>query len=391
MINRTNFDDVSEADLRDVIEAEKPEGVDIEYKRDPYGGSDADKKEALKDITSFANTNGGHLIIGMDETGGIPNAMVGVAESETLIQRLESLMRDGVEPRLVGVRTRPIPLEHGGAVIVVRIPRSWNPPHRVRTGNSNRFWVRNSSGAHEANVEELRVLFNLTADAQARIRKFRNDRITEVVSGKGSELVAEGAVLFAHLIPLSAFAQATTIDVGKIMENQYSFRPMGQGLGITPKFNLDGVVNVRGDKEHTSGYTQIFRSGIVEATKADVMDKWGGVQCVRTASIVQVVEEVPKFLKGLELLDVSPPIILMVSYQGVGGAKLKVGDVALDRIQAFPRIDPLFLPKVLFDNFGTPEEYQRAMKPICDALWNAAGFGQCRFFDGVGNWSPPRQ
>jgi predicted HTH transcriptional regulator len=33
---------------------------------------DADKKEALKDITSFANSAGGHLIVGMEETDGVP-------------------------------------------------------------------------------------------------------------------------------------------------------------------------------------------------------------------------------------------------------------------------------------------------------------------------------
>ena len=64
-IARTNFDEVSEADLNDLIVADVPEGLAIEYKRDPYGFSDADKKEALKDITSFANAAGGHLVIGM--------------------------------------------------------------------------------------------------------------------------------------------------------------------------------------------------------------------------------------------------------------------------------------------------------------------------------------
>ena len=66
-IARTNFDDVSEADLVALIQAGKPEGLDIEYKRDPYGPADKDRKEAAKDITSFANTHGGHLIIGMVE------------------------------------------------------------------------------------------------------------------------------------------------------------------------------------------------------------------------------------------------------------------------------------------------------------------------------------
>jgi tRNA G10 N-methylase Trm11 len=41
---RTNFDDVSEADLVSLVNAAVPE--------EPYGTSDGEKKEALKDITS---------------------------------------------------------------------------------------------------------------------------------------------------------------------------------------------------------------------------------------------------------------------------------------------------------------------------------------------------
>src|SRR5258708_4648824 len=104
-LGRTNFDAISEADLADLIQAGVPEGLVIDYKRDPYGTSDGEKKEALKDITSFANSAGGHLIIGMDEASGVPTAPTGLpgVDPDALINRLESLVRDGVEPRIVGV------------------------------------------------------------------------------------------------------------------------------------------------------------------------------------------------------------------------------------------------------------------------------------------------
>jgi predicted HTH transcriptional regulator len=44
-----------------------PEGVLVDYKRSTYGRSDNDIMESLKDVSSFANTSGGHLIIGVDE------------------------------------------------------------------------------------------------------------------------------------------------------------------------------------------------------------------------------------------------------------------------------------------------------------------------------------
>jgi hypothetical protein len=70
---------------------------------------------------------------------------------------------------------RAVRLGRGGTALVIRIPKSRNPPHRVRTLNTNRFYVRNSGGAHEASVEELRALFTLAADARMRIETFRSD------------------------------------------------------------------------------------------------------------------------------------------------------------------------------------------------------------------------
>jgi predicted HTH transcriptional regulator len=185
-IGRVSFDDISEADLNDLIQAGVPEGLVIDYKRDPYGNSDADRKEALKDITSFANSAGGHLIIGMEEANGLPTALIGLSvDPDALINRLESLVRDGIEPRIVGIRMRQVNLSSGGAVVVIRIPRSWNPPHRVSAAKTNRFFVRNSGGTHEASIEELRVLFILAADAQQRIKTFRSERIAMITAGQG--------------------------------------------------------------------------------------------------------------------------------------------------------------------------------------------------------------
>jgi hypothetical protein len=116
-IGRVNFDNISATDLQDLIHASVPEGLVIEYKRDRYGNSDADKKEALKDITSFANSAGGHLIIGMEEADGIPTRLTGLpgVDVDAEINRLESLVRDGVEPRTVGIRIRRVNLADGGA------------------------------------------------------------------------------------------------------------------------------------------------------------------------------------------------------------------------------------------------------------------------------------
>ena len=73
-ITRIDFDRLSETDLRSLQENGVAEGIQLDYKRELYGNSDADKREFLKDVSSFANTAGGHIIIGVTEEDGVPES-----------------------------------------------------------------------------------------------------------------------------------------------------------------------------------------------------------------------------------------------------------------------------------------------------------------------------
>jgi hypothetical protein len=387
-IERVNFDDISEADLDALIRAGKPEGRDLEYKRDPYGNRDVDKKEALKDITSFANSAGGHLIIGMEQTKGIPTGLKGLPDEDLdgLRNRLESLIRDGVEPRIVGVRIRPVSLSSGGVALVIRIPKSWNPPHRVSTGGTNRFYVRNSGGVHEASVEEPRVLFNLAADAQERIKTFRSDRIATIKAGCGPFLLPAKDRLFVHLVPLSAFSQAAPIDLKRAAQLCEKFRPLAS-MGMTMRFNLDGIINLTGGED---GYTQVFRNGIVEATWTDIIRDWQGMTFF-LPGISNILDVLPDYFEGLLALDVPTPTVVMISYEGIEGARLGKhygwrSDAA--ETAPFPPVDPLQLPEIIVEDYGSPEHYRRALRPAFDALWNAAGFRRCDYYNSNGDWQP---
>ena len=73
-ITNIHLQSVSKTDL-EALEAF--EGILIEYKRDLYARTADGNEEFLKDVSSFANTAGGHIIIGMDENGGLPTNLIG--------------------------------------------------------------------------------------------------------------------------------------------------------------------------------------------------------------------------------------------------------------------------------------------------------------------------
>jgi len=65
-------------------------------------------------------------------------------------------------------------------------------------------------------------------------------------------------------------------------------------------------------------------------------------------------------------------------------------DHRLHEVAPFPALDPLMLPEVVIDDYPSSAELQRSIRPVLDAVWNAAGFARSDFYDANGDWNPPR-
>jgi predicted HTH transcriptional regulator len=84
-IEKFDFDSIDDNDLQELIDAQVPEGLKIDFKLTNYGNSDKDKKELLKDVSALANSHGGHLVLGVEESEGVASKIVGIeidADSE---------------------------------------------------------------------------------------------------------------------------------------------------------------------------------------------------------------------------------------------------------------------------------------------------------------------
>ena len=240
-----SIDAISESDLCYLIDVGVTEGIMIEYKRDMYGSTNDDKKEFLKDIVSFANTAGGHLIIGMDEQAGVAANVspIQTSDADKELLRLESLVRDGIEPRVIGVQMKAVPVQTGGYAFVIRVPKSWTPPHRVRLQNTNRFYARTSAGAYELSVEELRSLVLRGATVRDTIRAFRAERLARIDAGEGIVPLAKGrGRIIVHIVPFSSVTSDAHIDLHHAKNLHGKLRPIAGG-GWTPMINFDGFIN----------------------------------------------------------------------------------------------------------------------------------------------------
>jgi len=119
-------------DLQTLVSGQVPEGRQLEYKETLPGSSDADKREFLADVSSFANSSGGDLYFGISEAGGQPRSLIGLDSTDTGNEqlRLESIIRGGLQPRLPRVAFRSIPIDGQKACSVTtdtaELPRASN-------------------------------------------------------------------------------------------------------------------------------------------------------------------------------------------------------------------------------------------------------------------------
>lgn len=383
------IDAISPDHLHSLVANAVREGRTIEYKQTLPGGSDADKKEFLADVSSFANATGGDLIYGVAAANGVPTAIGGLSpfDPDKDVLRIESAIRDGIEPRILGLRTRVIDGLDEGPVLIVRVPKSWSGPHMVTFKGSSRFFARSSAGKFQMDVEELRSAFALAGDLPERIRSWRDERIAKIMADDTPVPLINGPKMILHLVPLDSFSQPNRIAAADLAESKTGFVPIGVG-GWSHRLNLDGYLNFGGrsrddDSKRERSYCQVFLSGRVEAV-CDTGQAADGTPVIASVWYEkEILESTASFLRSLQTFDVHPPAVLLVSFVGVKGVTLTMkpgyGDMAhpIDR-------DVLLLPDVLIEEM--PRDLTRLLRPIFDAVWNACGIAQSWNFDDKGNW-----
>jgi hypothetical protein len=388
-IDRPDFENIEESDLQELVN-QASESQRLEFKAAMYE-ADA-REEFLKDISALANTQGGHLVIGMAEVDAMATRIVPlVGDSDGQLRRLEQLARTGIEPRIPELRMTHVPIAAGGYLLVLRCPRSWNPPHRVMP--TTRYYMRHSRGVYEPSVQELRTLFTQSASALELARRFRDQRVAVIRDGHSEpKLVGNGRLIF-HIVPIGSFSGATSLSVREAHRAARSFMPFGS-QEQNPSYNFEGVVIARPlNPEFCShGHTQVFRDGKFEATISNLKRRPEQQGEAGTRIPGGLFEEhffgrFHHYIDGLRALGVGAPLVLMITLEEVSGARYVVSNNFLDDglPPAFTR-DVLTLPECVLEDYGTPADYVNAVRPAFDALWNSIGHARAYSIQPDGTW-----
>jgi len=398
-----NLRDTTQAHLEQLVTDQAQEGPHLDFKRDLPATWDASAKhEFIADITAFANAGGGDVIYGLEEDGDAKAEAVvpQVINQDQEVLRLQDFLLNSVEPRIPGVQVHAVEVTARGTaghVILVRAPQSWVGPHRVKT--NQHFFLREGARKRQLDVPEIRGLFLRSESQVQRVRDFRTERISRILTGEGTPTLAPGAVLVMHLVPSEAALGLMQVDplayVPSLRAGARYLPWLARDGSGSPSINLDGALFLRhsGVTGVLPGYSLFFRNGFFEATQViDSVhrhDDAGRFNLPGRAYEDICIQLVDRFRAELLHLAVSTEMTAMLTL--LHANRVRVGLPVTDYGQSGS--DGLFDRQhlVLSDvqlQAGVPTDM--ALKPVFDLLGQACGLAGSPYYDSNGARTPSR-
>ena len=390
----TRLDSIDEGHLNALVTDGAPESRSLEFKAKLVWGTESERKEFLADVSALANGGGGDLILGIEEDNGTASKVVGLGffDPDSDILKMENVIRDGIAPRIIGIRIRSVSLSNGRRAIIVRVPNSLNRPHMVVFKKWSRFYSRNSAGKYQLDVEELRSAFVGSESRAERIRQFRIERVDAILQGNTPEPLAGKSYLCIHMVPISAFDPSFSFDITRVREQGEALPPIGR-RGWNPRVNFDGLLFSTPMRAGGAiSYVQLFRNGVIEAVDCERLtprepqrqrpDKYIP-SIAYERDIVRAVDGYAEFYRKYEM---PTPLLVGLSILNVKGFRMGADDI-YDLGSPIDR-DHLVLPGQLaeFVDFDAAP----FLRPSFDQIWNACGYDRSRNYDDKGNWRPDR-
>lgn len=155
----------------------RKENQRLDFKRE-IGSGDNNNRELARDLCSFANADGGYMIIGAEEDGqGCCKDLPGVSDAIGLTQRVRQVALDLIQERIPNLQTKVIP-SSADDIVLIYIPPSFKKPHMVVKDRKTEFWKRYETDKRTMTIEEIKNDFIQSSHLGTR----------EIIKGKVTQL-----------------------------------------------------------------------------------------------------------------------------------------------------------------------------------------------------------
>jgi hypothetical protein len=386
-----DIEEVTAAHIASLLTDKVGERTVLEYKERLPEGSESAKKEFLGDVCSFANASGGDIVYGIrderDNTGkatGLPEAIVGLSalNLSSEITRLESMIRDGIRPRIPDIQARDFEVPGQGSVVLLRIGRSWIRPHMVTYGGTSRFYSRHSTGKYQLDVQQIGQAFAEQRSLGEQLRNWRADRIAALLSDEGPVALGGPAKLLLHFIPAAALAGQQAAAFWPAPSQVRTLLRPSSFSGTSWRYNADGflVYSVEGAGGSAS-YVQLFRNGSLEYGDGYILNAGKSYGAGHESDIPsKSFEGMLRATFGNALLvigrlRIEDPVYFSCTLAGVQGLRLSLEGLFPYFTNAKHTFDRQIIqtPEVQIDR-AEMAPYHNSLLPVVDSIWQANGY-----------------
>lgn len=403
--------EITERDLTGLIDNQVRENQNLEYKEIMYGNTDGEKREMLRDISSMANAEGGHILIGIAEDNqneGIPVQIVGIDNGTDVSARITSSCLSNIDERIIGLGVHPVTLANGKSVVIIQIPRSPRAPHIITFGGLNQFWKRHDRQKSAMSISEIREGFAATEQSMVKIDEFLIKRKDSIPKTR----MEQDATFFVSATPY--FVGKERIDIHDPRIRDLIRNPPGQrDHGKNVKCAGGPVPSLHGLISEIPKFKslEVFRNGHCEF-KAQMLPRpplEGSFQerqpiikdgakyfIISSLAAVEYIVSFLRFYKGLvDYLNINEPIVVFAAFFNtfhwglyeLPDQAYQVEDIDCVRGARIWRKHELEIPARQIYPFDLPDKIARE---FADRIWNAFNYERAPFFDVNDNFVTPR-
>lgn len=391
-----DWEDVSTDSLVQAIDNSYSEDKELEFKRQQNPDNKGHRQTTVGEAVSFANANGGDLVIGMVDEEGVASGLwpVQYDNVDEVVLRWVDIIKRNTDPEipqhLIDIKPLEVTDEYSehvddkcehntGKVLVIRVQRSWRSPHRETL--KNQFYERSSGGKTELDTGAIRQAMVQGELLTQRAREFRDDRLASIRADDVAVRIKPNPKIALHVVPSNAFSTNRLIDPSSAdskrgAQNAPPLLWPREFHGRQRRYTADGFLTATRQREGSyAAYTLTFHSGIVEAVTANSYSE--DDEGIHSAHVRNCLEQsIPHYKEFLTSQGGTYPIYCFLSV--VGGKGIPVGTQRTfykdhDELDVIDR-DVARLPAVQIESPQTDTE--TVINELLDSLYNASGKAQ---------------
>lgn len=324
-LNEKSYKQWAEEDLHTLLNNDDfREGQFLDYKRtfDFLEAPDKNQKTKAKnelrnDICSFANADGGDLIVGIAEKNGLASSINPIAIDN--IDKFELELRNilmPIQPAMPPVDFAFIHAEDG-YVVVIHIGKGLLKPYiTVEDKIAFRFFVRHGNRKEPMSYSEISNNFLHAASLATEVKRFRAERISELIEDNSGKF---GVV---HVIPATFTNPSDFIPICDLCRTGRVPVPIQLNNYVRGRIlpNVDGVWFPSDDGLRDFQILRLFNNGSVELKNDLYTTTNKDVEYLISDEFIQSIEDVVEgTVEIYKALDRNPSVYVCTSIIGCKG------------------------------------------------------------------------